>query len=230
MVATNDEISKQRLAAAEATRGISSDSIYRAVQRVILHRDLRGKALDFGAGAGNLTRALLSMNRFAQVSAADIMPAPPDLAGKIQWIEQDLNLPIENHDEAFDVVISAEVIEHLENPRAMMRDLYRLVRPGGTVIVTTPNNESWRALLALLFRGHFVSFGDTAYPAHIVALLRKDLERILREAKFDSPDFRFNDDGGLPRLPSVTWQKISFGLLRGLRYSDTLVAVATKPP
>ncbi len=217
------------MAAAEATRGISSDSIYRAVQRVIVDRDLRGKALDFGAGAGQLTRELLAMDRFAQVSAADIMPAPPEFAGKIEWIQQDLNLPLENHDAAFDVVISAEVIEHLENPRSMMRDLYRLVRPGGTVIVTTPNNESWRALLALLFRGHFVSFGDTAYPAHIVALLRKDFERIFREAKFDTPEFHFNDDGGLPRLPSVTWQSVSFGLLRGLRFSDTVIAVATKP-
>jgi hypothetical protein len=86
-----------------------------------------------------------------------------------------------------------------------------------------------RALLDLLVRGHFVSFGNTAYPAHIVALLRKDFERMFREASFGSPEFRCNDDGGLPRLPRVTWQKISFGLLRALRYSEPLIADATKP-
>ncbi len=229
MGSNSDEVKKHRRAAAECTRGISSDSIYSAIRQLILDRDLRGKVLDFGAGVGQLTQVLLSMQRFEKISAADIMPAPLALAGKIEWIEQDLNLPIENHDEAFDVVISAEVIEHLENPRAMMRELYRLVRPGGTVIVTTPNNESWRALLALLFRGHFVLFGDNSYPAHIVALVRKDFERIFREAKFEAPEFLFNNDGGVPRLPSVSWQTISFGLLRGLRYSDTVIAIATKP-
>jgi len=113
IVSTNQEVSKHRLAAAEVTRGISSDSIYRAVGRVILERDLRGEALDFGSGAGHLARAPLSMNRFAQVSAADIMPAPSDLTGKIEWTQPDRNVPIENHDETFDTVISAEVIEHL---------------------------------------------------------------------------------------------------------------------
>jgi hypothetical protein len=74
---SSDEVRRHRLAAAEATRGIRADSIDWAVQRVILNRELRGKALDFGAGAGNLARALVSMRRFAEISAADIMPARP---------------------------------------------------------------------------------------------------------------------------------------------------------
>ena len=147
----SEEVSKHRRAAAEFTRGIRSDSIYSAIRQLIL--DLSGKVLDFGAGVGQLTQGLLSMQRFEQISAADIMPAPPALAGKIEWIEQDLNLPIENHDEAFDVVISAEVIEHLENPRAMMRELYRLVRPGGTVIVTTRTTRAGALCSLFYFEG-----------------------------------------------------------------------------
>jgi 2-polyprenyl-3-methyl-5-hydroxy-6-metoxy-1,4-benzoquinol methylase len=221
-------ILRDRQAAAESSGGISSDPIYTAIQRVITDRDLHGKVLDYGAGVGHLARRLLSLDRFDQIAAADILPAPEDLASKVEWIAQDLNEPILNHDNQFEVVIAAEIIEHLENPRAMVRDLYRILRPGGTAIVTTPNNESWRSIGALLVRGHFVAFGDTCYPAHIVALLRKDIDRIFREAKFHSPEFRFTDDGGLPGMPAMTWQAITFGFLRGLRFSDNLLAIATK--
>src|SRR5208283_4470544 len=111
-----------------------ADPIYAAIHRVISCRELQGKVLDYGAGVGQLTRRLLALQRFEQVSAADMLPVSPDLAGKVEWIEQDLNSPIENRDEFFDVAIAAEVIEHLENPRATVRDLYRILRPGGTVI------------------------------------------------------------------------------------------------
>lgn len=224
-----DEVLQYRRAAAECSGGVSTGAIYNAIEGAIIFRDLRGKVLDYGAGVGQLARRLFSLQRFERIAAADILPIPADLAGKVEWIEQDLNMPMADHDETFDVVIAAEVIEHLENPRAMMRDLYRVLRPGGTAILSTPNNESWRAILALLIRGHYAAFGEINYPAHIVALLRKDLVRISREARFHVPDFLYTEEGGLPGKPNVTWQAVTFGLLRGLRFSDNLIAIATKP-
>ena len=169
------------------------------------------------------------MQRFESVSAADIMRAPADLTGKAEWIEQDLNVPVPGHDASFDVVVAAEVIEHLENPRFMIREIFRLLRPGGTAIVSTPNNESWRSLIALVVRGHFVEFGESGYPAHITALVGKDLARMLQEASFLPASLEFTNSGGLPGSPSVRWQQISFGLLKGRRYSDNILAIARKP-
>jgi len=74
-----------------------------------------------------------------------------------------------------------------------------------------------------------VAFSDSCYPAHITALDRKDLARICSEAGFDVPQFYFTDNGGLPAYPSMTWQSFSFGLLRGLRFSDNIIAMAKKP-
>jgi 2-polyprenyl-3-methyl-5-hydroxy-6-metoxy-1,4-benzoquinol methylase len=223
-----DDLPSRRLKAAELSRGISSNVIYSAIERVIAAKNLKGAVLDYGAGVGDLTRRLVELNRFSSVSAADIMPVPAGLDG-VKWIEQDLNEPLPNHDGSFDVVIAAEVIEHLENPRFTLRELFRLLRPGGIVIVSTPNNESWRSLVALLVRGHYAGFGEASYPAHITALLRKDLTRIFLEAGLQAPEFAFTDSGGIPGEPNVTWQKISFGLLRGLRFSDNVLAVAVKP-
>jgi len=65
--------------------------------------------------------------------------------------------------------------------------------------------------------------------AHITALLRKDLVRILSEAGFSDVRFHFTDHGGLPKLPAVSWQQVSLGLLKGCRFSDNVIATAKAP-
>ena len=183
MTQTAAEIIAYREKEAELIGGTSSLQVYSMIERVVEAKDLRGRVLDYGAGVGDLTRRLLAMDRFDSVSAADIMRAPADLA-RVNWIEQDLNEQIPDAEGEYDVVIAAEVIEHLENPRFTVRELYRLLRPGGTVLISTPNNESWRSILAMLVRGHYVAFSESCYPAHITALLGKNFTRICQEAKF----------------------------------------------
>jgi len=218
-----------RLKAAEASGGISNNVIYSMFERILIQIDAKGDILDFGAGAGNLTKRLQKMQRFSAITAADLLGRPPGISEQIEWLNCDLNDKIAAPDKSFDVIISAEVIEHLENPRALMREWSRMLRPGGKLVFSTPNNESWRSLLALLWRGHFVVFGDTCYPAHITALLRKDIERILKETAFSAPKFIFTNVGRFPKFPQLTWQSISFGFLKGLRFSDNLMVISQKP-
>ena len=60
-----------------------------------------------------------------------------------------------------------------------------------------------------------MEFLEGSYPAHITALVRKDFERLATEAGFARPTFLYTNDGGVPRFPTMKWQKVSFGLLRG---------------
>ncbi len=221
-------LSEQRRRGVEQAQGISDDAIYAAVLREVRALGKRGDALDFGAGVGNLLRSLHALGEFASVTGADLMPRPPALAADVRWVQCDLNAQTPLADESVDLIVSSEVIEHLENPRAVAREWFRLLRPGGALVLSTPNTESWRSLAALVLRGHFVAFGETSYPAHITALVRKDIERLLHEAGFDAVRFTWSGVGGLPRLPSVSWQSVSGGLLRGMRFSDNLVASARK--
>jgi 2-polyprenyl-3-methyl-5-hydroxy-6-metoxy-1,4-benzoquinol methylase len=222
-------LEEQRLQAAEASSGISSEVIYDRILKVIGDYDLRGCALDYGAGIGNFTRKLLASGRFEQIDGADILLRPENLPSTIRWHRLDLNDADAIPRTSFDVVIAAEVIEHLENPRQVAREWFRILKPGGTLILSTPNNESIRSLMALLVRGHYVAFLDSCYPAHITALLRKDLGRILTEAGFSEVRFHFTNHGGLPKLPAVSWQQVSLGLLKGCRFSDNLIATAKAP-
>ena len=221
-------LEEQRLHAAEASGGTSSDVIYDRIVEIIRESGLRGDVLDYGAGTGNLTRRLRALDRFEKITGADILARPPDLPNEIAWYCLDLNEGKAIPAASFDAVIAAEVIEHLENPREVAREWYRLLKPGGTLLLSTPNNESIRSLVALLIRGHYVAFDDSCYPAHITALLRKDLTRILGETGFSNVRFQFTNFGGVPKMPVVSWQQVSFGLLKGCRFSDNLIATAVK--
>src|SRR4029077_13080140 len=58
-------------------------------------------------------------------------------------------------DSSFDAAVSLEVIEHLFQPEATIR----VVRPGGVVIVSTPNVSYWRRRLDLTLLGRWNPFG-----------------------------------------------------------------------
>jgi 2-polyprenyl-3-methyl-5-hydroxy-6-metoxy-1,4-benzoquinol methylase len=218
----------RRKAAAETSGGISADFLYDKYEELIRKHHLSGSVLDFGAGQGFLTRRLIHMNLFSSLAAADILPKPFDMPPEVLWMDADLNESLAAPDERFDVILCCEVIHCLENPRAIAREFFRLLRSGGTVIISTPNNESVRAIGALWIQGHFVGFGESTYPSHKTALLKTDLDRLLGEAGFERREFFYSNYGGLPKKPSLTWQRISGGWLAGKRFSDNVFAIARK--
>lgn len=164
---------------------------------------------------------------FDEVHACDLIAYDRQCDPRVRWTIQDLNEPIPGFEQRFDCVIAAEVIEHLENPRATVRDLTRLCRVGGMVLVSTPNNNSLRSLLALIMGGHFAEFRDRSYPAHITALLRLDLERIFQEAGLTNIRCSYTGRGWLPSS-TLTWQGISGGLLDGQFFSDNIIVTGRK--
>jgi 2-polyprenyl-3-methyl-5-hydroxy-6-metoxy-1,4-benzoquinol methylase len=183
--------------------------------------------IDVGAGKGSLLRILQREYPHASLAAIDYLAAPNDLHN-IEWIEADLNRPPPLN-RKFELVICSEVIEHVENPRNLLRYLKELISEGGHLIVTTPNQMSVRSVLSLLLYGHFVAFRDECYPAHISALLKKDMERMISESGLVHGGFYYTNQGSLPKLPRATWQSVSFGLARGAAFSDNIAFVASKP-
>jgi 2-polyprenyl-3-methyl-5-hydroxy-6-metoxy-1,4-benzoquinol methylase len=223
-----ETLKEKRLQTALACDGISAEPIYQTVLRLCRTWQLKGDLLEFGAGTGTLAKQLAVFHIGGTIICADIRPRPESLPAKIGWLEADLNHPLPVPDHSFDGIISTEVIEHLENPRAIFREFYRLLRPGGLLIVTTPNQESVRSIAGLLLGGHFAGFLGPSYPLHITALLRKDFQRICHETQFDVPQFYYTNSGGLPKLPHILWQSLSFGLLRGRFFSDNVAVAARK--
>jgi 2-polyprenyl-3-methyl-5-hydroxy-6-metoxy-1,4-benzoquinol methylase len=134
--------------------------------------------------------------------------------------------PLPLADEYADVVVSVETIEHLENPRAFMRQLARVLKPGGMVIVSTPNQLSLLSKMTLLLRNQFSAFQEAPglYPAHLTALLEIDLMRIAGECGLVEPAIHYTNSGRVPFTP-LSWPR----WLRGRLFSDNVILVARKP-
>jgi 2-polyprenyl-3-methyl-5-hydroxy-6-metoxy-1,4-benzoquinol methylase len=224
-----DDLDARRIAAAERTGGVSSGSVYDAAWRQIAPR-AKGDVLDVGAGTGSLSARLANETAVTSVTAADLAAhatvSPPGAAAKkVRWLSADLNTPLPLPAASFDLIVAIEIVEHLENPRATAREWRRLLRPGGALVMSTPNTESIRSLLSFMARGQHASFTARSYPEHITPLARVDLQRVLAEAGFTGIEFSWSNFGLVPAL-SLSWQGLSASLLGGMRFSDNLVVVA----
>jgi len=226
-MAGSKDLVKWRRESAEKSGGTSSGEVKQFVLKLIEPLGNFETVLDFGAGKGELLGTLGDLFPDLKLFGTDLLPRPGNLKPEVVWHQQDLNQPW-RPEQLFDLVICSEVVEHLENPRQLFRDLATLIRPGGWLVMTMPNQESYRSLLSLWLRGNHVSFTGDCYPAHITALLAEDLERIASETGFENPKICFSDRGVLPKFTGISWKQISFGLLRGKRFSDGVGMVARK--
>jgi 2-polyprenyl-3-methyl-5-hydroxy-6-metoxy-1,4-benzoquinol methylase len=100
-------------------------------------------ALDFGCGDGFWTVRL--RERGWHVTSADLAPRFP---GSVR-ADGEKTLPFA--DKTFDLIWMAEVLEHVRNSEGLVRELRRIIKPGGRLIITTPNSAFWLySLLAVL--------------------------------------------------------------------------------
>ena len=107
--------------------------------------------LDVGAGRGALVLSLL--RRGYRVRACDLAPEQFGVPG-VEVLKADLNRgQIPFPDGSFDLLTCCQVMEHLENPHELVREFWRVLRPGGSAILTVPNVLNIDARLRAFFTG-----------------------------------------------------------------------------
>jgi ubiquinone/menaquinone biosynthesis C-methylase UbiE len=146
------------------------------------------RALDVGCGDGRLTAELDALKLFA----ADVSPLALERAGRrldsdIQLVElaPDADLPLE--DSQFDLVLCAETLEHIRDTQLLLSEIRRVLRPGGTLAVTTPAHSRLTGL-RLLLRGFDNGF-DPLSP-HLRFYTKRSLARMLGELGYDVRSIR----------------------------------------
>lgn len=174
--------------------GASHEAIYAAVARLLPGTRV-STLVDVGCGRGALWPYVAGMcDRYVGVDAVAYEGFP---AG-CRLLCGDLDVSIPLGGAVADAVVSVETIEHLENPRAFVRELVRIAAPGGLVVVTTPNQLSALSLTMLILRQRFAAFQDVHYPAHRTALLEVDLRRIAAEAGLEDVRVAYSLGGRMP--------------------------------
>lgn len=100
-----------------------------------------GAVLDIPCGSGAFTHRLNEAGY--TVTAADIMAHPAVPAKNLRVAN--MNEPLPFADATFDAVISIEGIEHIQRPFDFIRECRRVLKPGGWLVLTTPNISSLRS-------------------------------------------------------------------------------------
>lgn len=117
-----------------------------------------GRILDVPAGPGALAYELLRLG-YEDIDCLDIQPEAFVLRDpRVRFRKYDASQPLPFPDGHFDYAFSIEGIEHFETPWTFVKELCRVVKPGGKLIISTPNTFSVDARLKYLVSGYFPRF------------------------------------------------------------------------
>ncbi|TDQ18460.1 methyltransferase family protein [Algoriphagus boseongensis] len=101
-----------------------------------------GDLLEVGCGEGRGVEELLPLAD-SYIGLDKIGEVISMLQGKFPGVDfrQAVIPPFEGFaDNSFDTIVSFQVIEHIENDRLFLQEIYRMLKPGGKAIISTPNN------------------------------------------------------------------------------------------
>lgn len=150
-------------------------------QKVIelLKNEKKGLVLDAASGEGALSQNLQNLG--FDVTACELQPENFKAKNiRCDKINLNDNLPYQN--EIFDYVVSVETIEHLENPWHFLREISRVLKVNGKLILTTPNINSISSRILFLYNLNYHDFEEYTY--HVSPINFTVLSKMLSDSGF----------------------------------------------
>lgn len=137
--------------------------------------------LDVGCGPGWLADALRAQGH--HVTGVDLHETPGVADRTDRFVAADLEhgLP-EAAGDGFDVVVAADVIEHVRDPHALLVDMAGRLRAGGTVIASVPNIAHWYPRLRVVAGRFDYDQRGILDATHLRFFTRRSFRRMIREA------------------------------------------------
>ena len=218
-----------------------------AAQLTRLAAERRGVALEVGPGSGIYIPLLARL--FDRVTVCDVHDAYLDAARQIALDHANVVAVLDDIRRpslpaaSFDVVLCTEVIEHVLESRAALAGMRRLLRPGGTLVLSTPQRYSPLEicskiaflpgvidLVRLIYREPILPTG------HVNLMTAREVHRQLTEAGFSIRESHTSgvyiplvaELGGEPARRLAAWlePRIRGGRIEGLLWTQYYVALA----
>jgi SAM-dependent methyltransferase len=139
--------------------------------------------LEVGCGDASFTRSLAEYS--SDVTAVDISASQIEQNARthpeIRFVQHDLAQPLPFASDSFDVIWCSEVLEHLFDPGLAVREMRRVVKNGGKLLVTVPYHGLFKDVCIALFKWdeHF-----TPTNPHIRFFTRNTLSQLAAAAGF----------------------------------------------
>ncbi len=186
-----------------------------------------GAVLDVGGATGNFGYAVRDLFelRFTMDIASDCQ-LPAEAKGNIFILgnvdEDGLPFPDESSTgPMIDLIVALDFIEHILDPGKFARECFRVLKPGGMVLINTPNIQFWRHLHSLVVEGVFPhTSGDQEvyHGGHVAFFNLQDMQNIFGAVGFKHHSMYTNGLKADP--PPPIWTSISKVSNNQLSYAD----------
>ena len=171
-----------------------------------------GRVLEIGTGMGYGVEVVAPAERFITVDKSQAYSV--DLPSNTEFRQMTVP-PLDFADESFDYVISFQVIEHIKRDHDFVKEVSRVLRKGGSFIVSTPNapmsltRNPWHVReyraeeLRQLLAPHFESVEMLGVDGNekVMAYYEKNREGVRRITRFDPLDLQHRLPRWMLQLP-----------------------------
>ena len=164
----------------------AADASHAVVARLAEQRSPR-RVLDLGCGAGVLAPLLRAPAR--EITGVDVVP-PEQVSDAVdRYVRSDLEVGIPaDLGRDFDVILMADVLEHLKNPEVVLADARRALADGGAVVASIPNFAHWYPRVRVALGRFDYDRRGILDRGHVRFFTARSFERLVREAGFRVSD------------------------------------------
>ncbi|QXO93529.1 class I SAM-dependent methyltransferase [Methanospirillum purgamenti] len=158
-------------------------------QGIVKHVGSNLKILDVGCGFGALGEELQKRNNIVygiDISKYAVSVAKDRINGAFVSNATELeNLPEEIVNEKFDLIIFADILEHIYDPADLLSKYIQFLKPSGTIIASIPNIATWNVRFSLLFGSFTYKDTGTLDKTHIRFFTRKTAKILIQKAGYE---------------------------------------------
>jgi 2-polyprenyl-3-methyl-5-hydroxy-6-metoxy-1,4-benzoquinol methylase len=206
----------------------SRESFLERLDLIYLHKK-NGRLLDIGCAVGHFLK--LARIKGWDTYGVEISEYASEYARKQYSLDVRTGKLLDAgfDDEFFDVVTMWDVIEHLYNPRDELKDVFRILKPNGLLLITTANMDSYDAKFLGKRWGGIIS-----PPGHVYYFTLRTFNRLLNEIGFDALNIR--TIGYFAEIPYLS--DVAFGIRKhfpafitkidNLGWGNTIFAILRK--